>query len=570
MSRETDFADWSVIGKGGYSVVYKCRNKLDNGWYAVKKIKIDMKKKNGWVRAHNKVLEEARSLSRLQSPFVVRYHGCWMNPIEGDGVCRAKTQFQSEKKGSLFSPAKEKETEVKDVLISASFEDKDHRGVQEEGLGCGHKENDAEEFDEGIDLEDCSFIMYSPSEGSQSKTPESPNPNSKSLKDRRGLFLSDILESTIGNAPIPNKIEFFIVTELCNTTLRAYLDERNERIRKNSIDSDWKREAFYIAKQLVEGLLYLSSENIIHRDIKPSNIFLTSSLKVKYGDFGLVKSCDDLLDLSIFPTPMLSPNNSEIKTSADSNLDASGHFMPSQGRRERKYSCFEDNIDYELTNRIGTTMYASPEQMAASRYTKKTDYYSLGLVLVEVFVPLMTEMEKYKVFESIRKKERIGVDLMPEPIRDMIGGLLKKDSSQRIALDEMLEKMKAEEVRYLTMARIGYIAGVRVMREGEEEWKPKDLLVLEGRVLLFKPQSPTKAEAVLELKSFIVKHWKDANKCDHHNSIDDAKEVQEDRLSSFGAKSIELRSAYLAGVTLTHSDESAMEELLQAILCSEK
>uniref|UniRef100_A0AC35TRY5 Protein kinase domain-containing protein n=1 Tax=Rhabditophanes sp. KR3021 TaxID=114890 RepID=A0AC35TRY5_9BILA len=41
-----------------------------------------------------------------------------------------------------------------------------------------------------------------------------------------------------------------------------------------------------ISKQLVNGLAYLHSRNIIHRDLKSNNIFLTADETVKIGDFG--------------------------------------------------------------------------------------------------------------------------------------------------------------------------------------------------------------------------------------------------------------------------------------------
>ena len=39
--------------------------------------------------------------------------------------------------------------------------------------------------------------------------------------------------------------------------------------------------------QLINGLQYIHSKNVVHRDIKPENVFLTDSLDIKYGDFGI-------------------------------------------------------------------------------------------------------------------------------------------------------------------------------------------------------------------------------------------------------------------------------------------
>lgn len=45
----------------------------------------------------------------------------------------------------------------------------------------------------------------------------------------------------------------------------------------------------YIAMQVLFGLSYVHSCELIHRDIKPSNILLNQSCEAKICDFGLVR-----------------------------------------------------------------------------------------------------------------------------------------------------------------------------------------------------------------------------------------------------------------------------------------
>jgi serine/threonine protein kinase len=45
-----------------------------------------------------------------------------------------------------------------------------------------------------------------------------------------------------------------------------------------------------IFKQIIDGLGYIHSKNIIHRDIKLDNILLDGKGQVKIGDFGVSKS----------------------------------------------------------------------------------------------------------------------------------------------------------------------------------------------------------------------------------------------------------------------------------------
>ena len=41
--------------------------------------------------------------------------------------------------------------------------------------------------------------------------------------------------------------------------------------------------------QLLSGLLYMQSGNLVHRDLKPSNILVNSKCDVKIIDFGLAR-----------------------------------------------------------------------------------------------------------------------------------------------------------------------------------------------------------------------------------------------------------------------------------------
>jgi serine/threonine protein kinase len=505
LSREADFDDLTEIGKGAYSSVYSCKNKYDEKAYALKKITIKPPRKHtGNLSAYGKVLEEVRHLSSFLHPNVVRYYGCWVSPLAENQSLHTKTQPVSAKKGPLCkSQFNEEKRPYGDPLSSKSSQDKS--GCN--GLLAGNfPAGDSDSFKEEEGAESIHFSSYSDvSHDDRNKYLKVP-PKSRFLEGAN-LKLSELMDSTKPLSTLSGPIDFYIQTELCQKTLKDYIDERNERVRENPSDLRWIKEAFIIAKQLINGLIFLSSEKIIHRDIKPSNIFMDVNFQLKYGDFGLVKSCLEPSNISFPLTPVLSPHPSELRKNSAHYGETTTDFseMPSGAKRTRRYSCWEDDVNYDLTTRIGTTMYASPEQMGTSKYTKKSDYYSLGLVLVEVFHPMQTEMERIRLFQSIRKKEKIEIELIggrASKLGSLIEGLLKHDSSQRIALDELLAKIMAEELRILKEYFGELIGPIDFRREGEEIWHQKHMMIVQGKIFIFAASNNLKAEQQLDLQDF--------------------------------------------------------------------
>src|SRR5277367_7055645 len=89
-----------------------------------------------------------------------------------------------------------------------------------------------------------------------------------------------------------------------------------------------------IARQMCAGLAVAHEHGVIHRDLKPANIMLDGRGRVRITDFGLAGLAADI-----------------------------------EGAEAR----------------AGTPAYMSPEQFAGGEVTPKSDLYSLGLVLYEIF-----------------------------------------------------------------------------------------------------------------------------------------------------------------------------------------
>ena len=148
------------------------------------------------------------------------------------------------------------------------------------------------------------------------------------------------------------------------------------------VDRTWR-----LFRELIEGLVHIHEQGMIHRDLKPVNIFLDSNDHVKIGDFGLATSeilskQGDVMDLT-------------------QNLSMSMDFKNTSSK--------SDSLDNgNLTGKVGTALYVSPEMMDTSsknQYNQKVDIYSLGIMFFEMcYRPLTTGMERVKILSNVRKE----------------------------------------------------------------------------------------------------------------------------------------------------------------------
>ncbi|HVT44958.1 MAG TPA: protein kinase [Thermoanaerobaculia bacterium] len=137
----------------------------------------------------------------------------------------------------------------------------------------------------------------------------------------------------------------YIVSELLEgTTLRALL---SEPVPKGGSPIPL-RKAIDFAIQIANGLGAAHEKGIIHRDLKPENIFVTGDDRVKLLDFGLAKVLrpEEASDLGDAPT------------------------------RHR---------DTEPGMVLGTVGYMAPEQVRGEPTDHRSDLFSFGVVLYEIF-----------------------------------------------------------------------------------------------------------------------------------------------------------------------------------------
>ncbi|CAL8258100.1 unnamed protein product [Lota lota] len=159
--------------------------------------------------------------------------------------------------------------------------------------------------------------------------------------------------STSQSSTDASRTSLYIQMELCEAkNLKVWIDE------KNTVHQDPTRgkESLDIMRQIICGVEYIHSKNLIHRDLKPLNIMVGSNGEVKIVDFGLVIAESD-----------------------------------------------DDGNVLDKTMRTGTKSFMAPEQMNKNQYDQKVDIFALGLVYFQMLWNMFGH-EKNEIWDGIRNQ----------------------------------------------------------------------------------------------------------------------------------------------------------------------
>ncbi len=174
-----------------------------------------------------------------------------------------------------------------------------------------------------------------------------------------------------------------------------------DELRKDGLME--RRRGLHILGEICKGMARAQEVNVVHRDLKPANILINDEDIVKIVDFGLAAAA----------------------SKSDSRLTKSGIL-------------------------VGTPTYMAPEQVRGRTIDSRTDIYTLGVIMYELFsgqAPYTGEESMAILFQHVEGKAKppreVNPDI-PESLEAIIVKAMAVDPDQRFqTFDELRTALEA-------------------------------------------------------------------------------------------------------------------------------
>ena len=205
---------------------------------------------------------------------------------------------------------------------------------------------------------------------------------------------------------------FFLMELVNGTSLRQYIDDKTKNSFRNI------KEFTFIAAILGTILNYLQRNRIIHRDFKPDNLMLDNKGYLKAIDFGVAK------------------------------------FLTGK----------------DTTNTlVGTLHYMAPEVILRKNYSFAVDFWSIGVILFEVFygkLPFGCEAkDPQMIYHAIQEDQLVlASDIKYEGVNGLIRGLLNKNPMKRLKSFDKYKSMSIfEDFNYELLYKKEMVSPLKVV-----------------------------------------------------------------------------------------------------------
>lgn len=136
-----------------------------------------------------------------------------------------------------------------------------------------------------------------------------------------------------------------------------------------------------LAYNILCGLNYLHSAEVLHRDLKPANVLINEDCSVKICDFGLARSVEGIEGAHIYDKDSKDDDDLPKKKPEDEKAAAKGGKLQKSERLGGK----KGNMKKELTGHVVTRWYRAPEVILLEKdYTAAIDMWSVGCIFAEL------------------------------------------------------------------------------------------------------------------------------------------------------------------------------------------
>ncbi|KAK7186605.1 hypothetical protein DPSP01_001979 [Paraphaeosphaeria sporulosa] len=435
-----EYEEIEMVGKGGYGKVFKTKHKLDNAYYAVKRIcitshRLQKIRERGDEELHS-ILEEVRSLAQFDHNNIVRYHGAWMEFTANVPDIPESPTAGVSRPNRLIEHASEPSfsENVADPLYD-SFGDLDIDDPFErrtlEAAGLIHFGDS--DTNEPTDESPRRFTKKQKGKGNARRGSQATIATISSTKSRLSA-VQDVdeedeggietipreheptfeeSESMVTDSDAPNQListrnqgpvlTLNIQMSLYDTNLAAFL----------STEQGSPSHCFHpcisleILHEIIKGVEYLHERGVVHRDLKPANVFLSLSTgrtqPAGSVDLASCSSCSEH-DHPQYVTPKI----------GDFGLVAA--------------------LGESVTRAVGTEFYRPVVQ---GKIDEKLDVFSLGVLTFEMLEHFGTRMERVEALTKLRRGEFVEgfgdpCGDMKELVKKMIAGMLAENGEERL------------------------------------------------------------------------------------------------------------------------------------------
>ena len=466
-----EFKDFHFIGKGGFGVVLKASNILDEGQWAIKimRINLDLRK----AKELN-AIQEIKMMSKFKKKNIVRYKTCWFEFAQNDTIDKINKRIRS----ISFDDNEEKNKKNK-INKKQTQKIEKNNGIIFEEIKKQAKRKTSVIYDRKKDKN-----IFEEKEEEVKKKNTKPKTEKNIKKKRRISMIWDDEENEDSDDDSLGANKNYIIKE---EGKEIHLDDNNDFNEEDEISNEEEDEE--------NSSYYEENKEVIKEEKESENISESDDYEDEYNNLKYTKN-ESKIKVNDSSSNIISNSNSisenkkhkeETNKKSDSKLIiyffiqmeyCSGcpmnyylsHRKSVPSKSLTSYIFFqmcyavkhihEGNIihrdlkpgnifimkdylikigDFGLALNFGKTkneqggtyLYQSPEQIENKTYDQKVDIFALGVILVELVSKFDTEFERVEVLQGLKK------NLYPE--------YLEKDHLNEYNLIKKMTKLKKEE-----------------------------------------------------------------------------------------------------------------------------